>query len=65
LVSPTATVPDITLPGCGTRWDVDPSGKRFLLIRRAESVAASQAPRPRIEIVLNWAEELKGRVPVK
>jgi hypothetical protein len=46
-------------------WDVDPSGKRFILIRRAESAAASQTPRPRIEIVLNWAEELKARLPVK
>jgi hypothetical protein len=44
---------------------VDPSGKRFILIRRAESAAASQTPRPRIEIVLNWAEELKARVPLK
>jgi len=49
----------------GREWDVDPNGKRFLLIRRAESAATSQAPRPRIEIVLNWAEELKTRVPVK
>lgn len=49
----------------GDAWDVDPSGKRFILIRRAESAAASQTPRPRIEIVLNWAEELKARVPLK
>jgi hypothetical protein len=51
--------------GAGREWDVDPSGKRFLLIRPAQSAATSQAPRPRIEIVLNWAEELKARVPVK
>ena len=49
----------------GRPWDVDPSGKRFLLIQRAESAGdRTQAPRPRIEIVLNWAEELKARVPV-
>ena len=46
--------------GAGREWDVDPSGKRFLLIHRAESAATSRAPRPRIEIVLNWAEELKA-----
>jgi Tol biopolymer transport system component len=52
--------------GTGRAWDVDPSGKRFLVIRPFESGAArNAAPRPRIDIVLNWAEELKSRVPVK
>jgi eukaryotic-like serine/threonine-protein kinase len=52
--------------GAGRAWDVDPSGKRFLVIRPFQSGGdRSQAPRPRIDIVLNWAEELKARVPVK
>jgi hypothetical protein len=52
--------------GAGRAWDVDPSGKRFLVIRPIESAAdRGQAPRPRIDIVLNWEEELKARVPVK
>ena len=52
--------------GAGRAWDVDPSGKRFLVIRPFEAgPVGNQAPRPQIDIVLNWAEELKARVPVK
>jgi serine/threonine-protein kinase len=48
-------------------WDISPDGKRFLVIRSAESAAsASGAATPaKINIVLNWFEELKQRVPVK
>jgi eukaryotic-like serine/threonine-protein kinase len=41
-------------------WDISPDGKRFLMIKEA----ASEAPR-KINIVVNWFEELKQRVPVK
>lgn len=51
--------------GAGRARDVDPSGKRILLIRPVESTAdGGPAPQPRIDIVLNWVEELKARVPV-
>jgi Tol biopolymer transport system component len=43
-------------------WDISPDGKRFLMMKRDESIEG--APRPRINIVLNWFEELKQRVPV-
>jgi serine/threonine protein kinase len=39
-------------------WDIHPDGKRFLMLKNAE------APR-KINIVVNWTEELKQRVPVK
>jgi len=41
-------------------WDVSPDGKRFLMMKEAGSAAST-----RINIVLNWFEELKQRVPVK
>jgi eukaryotic-like serine/threonine-protein kinase len=48
-------------------WDISPDGKRFLMIKEAVSTASPAAPEgPRkINIVVNWFEELKQRVPVK
>ena len=47
-------------PG-GRAWDVDPSGERFLMIRAPS--AAAGGTEPRIDVVVNWFEELKSRVP--
>jgi eukaryotic-like serine/threonine-protein kinase len=52
----------------GTPWDISRDGKRFLMIKLPAStgaLSAAAAPRPKINIVLNWFEELKQRVPVK
>jgi serine/threonine protein kinase/WD40 repeat protein len=51
----------------GPSWDISPDGKRFLMIKRPvpTSVAATAAGPRKINIVLNWFEELKQRVPVK
>jgi hypothetical protein len=48
-------------------WDISLDGKRFLTIGAAESAVAASAadPQPKINIVLNWFEELKQRVPAK
>jgi serine/threonine protein kinase/Tol biopolymer transport system component len=43
-------------------WDVHPDGKRFLMVKAGEKAPSAEAPR-RINIVLNWLEELKQRVP--
>ncbi len=43
-----------------TYWDISPDGKRFLMLKDA----AVQGPR-KINIVLNWLEELKQRVPAE
>ena len=40
-------------------WDVSADGKRFLLMR----VQASDRPVTTVNVVLNWFEELKRRVP--
>jgi hypothetical protein len=46
-------------------WDISPDGKRFLMMKEPEStVPAGGGPR-RINMVLNWFQELKQRVPVK
>ncbi len=48
-------------PPAGTRanYDVSPDGQRFLMIKATEQEATS----PQINVVLNWFEELKERVP--
>ena len=47
-------------------WDISSDGKRFLMMKEVVSTAkpAAEAPR-KINIVVNWLEELKQRVPVK
>jgi len=51
----------------GHTWDISPDGKRFLMMKwgaRADDKKAGPAV-PKINVVLNWTEELKQRVPVK
>jgi amidase len=53
---------------CGTDghpWDVSPDGKRFLMIKEPRSASSSDSSPSKINVVLNWLEELKQRVPVK
>ncbi len=47
-------------------WDISPDGRRFLMMKEVASGGkpATETPR-KINIVLNWLEELKQRVPVK
>jgi serine/threonine-protein kinase len=40
-------------------WDVDPTGRRFLMITLPRG---QQTTRARIEVVLHWEEELEGRL---
>ncbi len=40
-------------------YDIDPSGKRFLMIKESED----NVPITELIIVQNWFEELKRRVP--
>jgi hypothetical protein len=50
-------------PIIGISWDISPDGKRFLMMKELDS-AAGGGPQ-RVNVVLNWFEELKQRVPVK
>ena len=45
-------------------FDVTPDGQRFLVVLPAEPTDSGDAPNPSINVVLNWFEELKERVPV-
>jgi serine/threonine-protein kinase len=47
-----------------TYWDISPDGKRFLMMKERGTAPAGGGPQ-KINIVLNWTEELKLRVPVK
>jgi serine/threonine-protein kinase len=46
-------------------WDISPDGKRFLMMKESGPDAPAAAGLRRINVVLNWTEELKQRVPVK
>jgi serine/threonine-protein kinase len=50
--------------GGGTPWDIHPDGKRFLMMKATAATDAAGGQQPKINIVLNWFEELKQRVPV-
>jgi hypothetical protein len=41
-------------------YDVSPDGRRFLMLKPSEQEAAAPM---QINVVLNWFEELKRRVP--
>jgi eukaryotic-like serine/threonine-protein kinase len=47
-------------PGTTPNYDVSPDGQRFLMIRPTEQAEAAAT---QINVVLNWFEELKRRVP--
>ena len=48
----------------GQHWDLSSDGKRFLMIKQAGAAFAGEGPR-KINIVVNWFEELKQSVPSK
>jgi len=45
-------------------YDMSPDGERLLMVFPADQANSGEASRPQINIVLNWFEELKERVPV-
>jgi serine/threonine-protein kinase len=49
----------------GTHYDVSPDGKRFLMLKDAQTADGNKLARPELRIVLNWTEELKQRVPTR
>jgi serine/threonine-protein kinase len=42
-------------------YDIAPDGKRFVMVEEPQEIAATQITR--IEVILNWLDELKRRVP--
>jgi eukaryotic-like serine/threonine-protein kinase len=49
-------------PYLRTSWDVSADGQRFLMIKAGGPFSASIT---RLNVVLNWQEELKQRVPTR
>ena len=45
-------------------YDILPNGRQFVMIFPANSTNNQGMVRARIDVVLNWFEELKQRVPV-
>jgi hypothetical protein len=46
-------------------YDITPDGKQFLVVLPASQTGTNQQQALQINVVLNWLEELKQRVPVK
>jgi len=47
-------------------WDLHPDGKRFLMMKESSSdETTAKTARPKINIILNWFEELKQKMPVE
>ena len=47
----------------GRSYDISPDGRRFLMIRQAMRADDALSDLTRYEVVRNWFEELKARVP--
>jgi hypothetical protein len=47
-------------PATLSNYDVSPDGQRFLMLKPSESAEAAPT---QINVVLNWFEELKQKVP--
>ncbi len=56
---------DYPAPVNRTQYSVTPDGRRFLMIKDARAKFGIGALQQQVNIVLNWLEELKQRVPVK
>jgi Tol biopolymer transport system component len=52
-------------PGFERNNDITRDGKRFLGVVAAGQTASGAPAAPQIQVVLNWFEELKARVPTK
>jgi serine/threonine protein kinase/Tol biopolymer transport system component len=46
-------------------YDVMPNGREFVMVFPVTPIAPTAPPSPSFQIVLNWLEDLKARVPVK
>jgi serine/threonine-protein kinase len=56
---------DVRAPEESNPWDISPDGKRFLMMKEAGTSMSTEGGPRKINIVVNWFEELKQRVPVK
>ena len=47
-----------------TAYDIHPDGKRFVMVSEADDRSVASSPQ-HMQVVLNWHEELKQRVPTR
>jgi len=52
-------------PGGNPSWDISPDGKRFLILKPSAAADPESSASSRINVVVNWFEELKARAPAK
>jgi Tol biopolymer transport system component len=52
-------------PGFERNYDITRDGRQFLGVVAAGQTASGAPAAPQIQVVLNWFEELKARVPTK
>ena len=55
---------EVAGPVPGRNYDITPDGKQFLVVVPASSTQSEPRQTQQINVVLNWFEELKQRVPV-
>ena len=53
-----------TVVGSYRDYDISPDGERLLMVFPADQPDSGERSRPKINVVQNWFEELKERVPV-
>ena len=53
-----------TIRGTNRAFDIAPDGQRFLMVSRGETGDLASSDGPQINVVLNWSQELKARVPI-
>ncbi len=46
-------------------WDISADGKRFLMMKPLTTAASAEEIPRRLNIVLNWSEELRQKAPIK
>jgi hypothetical protein len=58
---------DIGFSNNASNWDIHPDGKRFLMMKSPTANIETEinSSLRKINIVLNWSEELKERVPAE
>ena len=44
-------------------YDMSPDGQRLVMVFPADQTESGEPSRPQVNIILNWFEELKARVP--
>jgi len=60
----TLPIEGFTVVGSYRDYDMSPDGELLLMVFPADQADSGEPARPQINIVLNWFEELKERVPV-